>query len=44
MSVAPLLRGLRVIDAASYIAGPLATHRRADREALLGTAVVVQPK
>ena len=30
MSVAPLLRGLRVIDAASYIAGPVATTILAD--------------
>jgi crotonobetainyl-CoA:carnitine CoA-transferase CaiB-like acyl-CoA transferase len=59
MSAAPLLHGLRVIDAASYIAGPVATTILADLgakvikvegytdaqiEALLGAAVVVQPK
>ena len=40
MSVAPLLRGLRVIDAASYIAGPVATTILAD----LGAEVIkVEP-
>ena len=40
MSVAPLLRGLRVIDAASYIAGPVGTTILAD----LGAEVIrVEP-
>jgi crotonobetainyl-CoA:carnitine CoA-transferase CaiB-like acyl-CoA transferase len=67
MSDAPLLHGLRVIDAASFIAGPVATtiladlgaevikvepveilrelgYTEAQIEALLGAAVVIQPK
>jgi crotonobetainyl-CoA:carnitine CoA-transferase CaiB-like acyl-CoA transferase len=40
MSAAPLLHGLRVIDAASYIAGPVATIILAD----LGAEVIkVEP-